>query len=109
MFEFASKGILNIFEFRVGSSSPGKIRGAFWFCLGVLCMMIFDLKQVSLHQLHESNQQHQNEEQKHAVHYVLSWAGLSQHEVILIIIIIIILILKYLIISLQIQDMEKTN
>ncbi|KAG0695585.1 Zinc transporter 5 [Chionoecetes opilio] len=60
-----------------GIGGPGKLRGSFWFVLGVLSLVLFDNDAVKTTE-HPEGQQHHGI--KHLLYYLLAWTGLSDHE-----------------------------
>lgn len=64
--------------FAVGIGGPGRLRGSFWFVLGVLSLVLFD-NDAAKPTEHPEGQQHHGV--KHLLFYLLAWTGLSDHEV----------------------------
>lgn len=60
-----------------GIGGPGKLRGSFWFVLGVLSLVLFD-NDLNKATEHPEGQQHHGI--SHLFYYLLAWAGLSDHE-----------------------------
>ncbi|XP_045102781.1 zinc transporter 5-like isoform X3 [Portunus trituberculatus] len=60
-----------------GIGGPGKLRGSFWFVLGVLSLVLFD-NDAGHTTEHPEGQQHHGI--KHLLYYLLAWTGLSDHE-----------------------------
>lgn len=61
-----------------GIGGPGKLRGSFWFVLGVLSLVLFD-NDLNKAAEHPEGQQHHGI--SHLLYYLLAWTGLSDHEV----------------------------
>ncbi|KAK4305272.1 hypothetical protein Pmani_022831 [Petrolisthes manimaculis] len=60
-----------------GSGGPGKLRGSFWFVLGVLSLVLFDNDNTRTTEHPEGHQHHGI---SHVLYYLLGWTGLSDHE-----------------------------
>ncbi|KAG7153318.1 Zinc transporter 5-like, partial [Homarus americanus] len=60
-----------------GIGGPGKLRGSFWFVLGVLSLVLFDNDATKAAE-HPEGQQHHGV--SHLLYYLLAWTGLSDHE-----------------------------
>ncbi|XP_050737448.1 zinc transporter 5-like isoform X3 [Eriocheir sinensis] len=60
-----------------GIGGPGRLRGSFWFVLGVLSLVLFD-NDAAKPTEHPEGQQHHGV--KHLLYYLLAWTGLSDHE-----------------------------
>ncbi|XP_045581071.1 proton-coupled zinc antiporter SLC30A5 isoform X2 [Procambarus clarkii] len=60
-----------------GIGGPGRLRGSFWFVLGVLSLVLFDNDLIKAAE-HPEGQQHHGI--SHLLYYLLAWTGLSDHE-----------------------------
>ena len=63
----------------LGVSTGGRLRGSLCFILGVISLLLLD-NDVAKIVDHPEGQQHHGV--KHLIYYIISWTGLSDHEVI---------------------------